>query len=218
MITRKEVIIGTIILIIVIVLTVLISASISKNYYQNHFSKVSKEVVESTIVIGAIIDSQHSYAFCSGVIIDERGYILTAYHCFNDHKDEFNNLGGNNFNTSDIIYNYGYINLNSSQSFKVIPINNPNLERKDLQLLKVLSDGEVKLPACKIAEKKDVLLGLDVGFIGYNSEELDGFQMFISKGILSNINSKRPNQVEPYYTINAIATFGYSGGPVFLSK
>lgn len=186
----------------------------------NSFPKTAKKVADATVLVG-IFDKNGAFnPRGTGFIVDKRGYILTAKHNFEEISSQ------RNMSYHELISKEGYIRIKDRHSFwhfvKVNGIKNDSLERKDVVLLKLDQNFNLDLNTVKISDKQEVnSIGLEVGFLGYTriGQNKEPF-LFINKGILSNIDKELEieEQTDAFYTINAISTAGYSGGPVFLSK
>ncbi len=156
----------------------------------------------------------------TGVIVDKRGYIVTAKHIFESISGKLN------MSYHELVSQKGYVILKDKKGIehvvKVGSIKNGGLERKDVLLLKINETLNLKLNAVKIASKKELSsIGLEVGFLGYTNIEQDKKPfLFINKGTLSNMDKdlEVEGQTDAFYTLNAVSIRGYSGGPVFLGK
>lgn len=206
-------------MVLLIVLIILALFLISYRSSYDSFPKIAQEVADATIMVKAIDTNNNTQPLGSGFIVHKKGYILTAKHNFEFYSNN------NNLSMEDFISNFGYVQIQSKdgkiEDIKIRRIENIDLERKDVLLLKMEGISNLELNIVKIAKKEEVYTpGLEIGFIGYASEggSQNTVDMFFSKGILSNKKLDLEGQTEPFYTVNAFATFGNSGGPVFLSK
>lgn len=206
---------GIIILIIVILIGILIS-SFNK---APAFSEISKQIIDSVVTIEIEVNGAY-IPDCTGFIVDSRGYVITAYHCFGDHLKEYNDFTNRNYSVQEFVEKAGVAHItknNQDYYYGLKKINNSSLDIRDVLLVK-LEDYPPDLRPVEIANKEKVDLGIEVGFIGYAQAEENNsiFYRFIGKAILSNIDFVPKNKQEPYYTISAFSIGGFSGGPVYL--
>jgi S1-C subfamily serine protease len=216
-IKKKYLIVG---IILILLIGVLIGFLFSCKNQDFSFTHSTKKVANSIVVI-KVQTPDGEIPICTGFIVDKRGYILTAKHCYEGIASAINKDPNVNVSSDDVALNIGIIEIEKNslkETYKIEPIKNLELERKDIQLLKISENTE--LVPIVIAKKEEISFGMEVGFLGYTNIEqnLNNYPLFISKGVLSNSEINLRGQTEPFYTINALATNGFSGGPVFLSK
>nr|MBI4157164.1 trypsin-like peptidase domain-containing protein [Candidatus Woesearchaeota archaeon] len=214
-----------------IIIFILFLVSYRSDY--DSFPKVAKEIEQATVLIeikdvdgslkevtknileqGGYIDKEGYIGLGTGFVVDEKGYILTAKHNFEGIS---NSLG---VSMDDFIFKFGFIKY-GQEHIKIFRVDVADLERKDVQLLRINQEINYNLKALKIADKTEAKSGLSIGFLGYTQlENSKPLFLFVSKGIVSNINKEieTEGQTNSFYTLNGIATGGFSGGPVFLSK
>lgn len=141
-------------------------------------------------------------------LVDNDGYFLTANHVI----DAITTI-----NSTETIYIQIKTPLGELADFKVIPLANEPLKRKDVALLKA-EKFDLAIKPLKIARKEEVHIGGEIGFIGFTL--IDPLNpkpdFYVGKGIISNTGIT--HQSEIIYTISGQATHGYSGASVFLSR
>ena len=138
------------------------------------------------------------YSLGSGVIIDERGYVLTCLHVVR--------------RASKV-----WVKLTDGRQFEAEPI--VGNTRIDVALLRLKTKGDDKFKVVKFAKDDDVLLGETVLALG-NPFGLGGS---VSRGILSSKNRRPAQEGEPldvadWLQTDAAINPGSSGGPLINLK
>ncbi|MBI2664714.1 trypsin-like peptidase domain-containing protein [Candidatus Woesearchaeota archaeon] len=176
-----------------------------------------KKVTASTVELWVKESNGAEHFVGTGFIVDERGYILTAKHNFETLINRFN------LDYDAAIATIFYVKLKGfggvEYSFNVTRVPSQDLERKDVQMVKINPTPDQLLPSVEIADKNEIILGAQAGFLGYTPlEQGKKPHLFINKGVLSNLELELEGQTDAFYTLNSVGTEGYSGGPVFLSN
>lgn len=200
-----------IIFLVVIAILIFISSS-----FKSDFPEISEKVSDSIVLVKLKDVDGKDYVLGTGFVVDKRGYIITAMHNFDTPSSLYE------IPSSVLINDFGYVELFTDlgkEEIKVKQVKNDKLERKDVVLLKLNENINVK-NYLKVAEKEEINVAEEVGFAGYTNlpSSLNKGDLFINKAVLSNEGLDIEKQEEKFYSINGIATSGYSGGPVFLSN
>jgi serine protease Do len=129
----------------------------------------------------------------TGVIVDERGYVVTSHH---------------------VISRGEKIRVLLVDGTEVACALSASLPRYDLAVLKLPSLGEKKLQALRFAPTQDLMVGEDVIAVGHPF----GYQHTVSRGIISALG--RSVEIPTGYTLkdliqtDASINAGNSGGPL----
>jgi len=192
-----------------------IDKRISEQNY-DRFPESAEKVRESLVEIWLLHADVGDLFRGTGFFVDKDGYILTARHVFT--QDIVIPVG---MSYSDFISSFAQVRY-KNQNLTVEAIENENLTRKDVQLLKLKENNPaVKFNVVEIANYSDVTnIGVEVGFLGFTTTESSVPLIFVSKSILSCVDTRImvDNQTDAFYSIHSVATGGYSGGPVFFAE
>ena len=134
-------------------------------------------------------------ALCSGTVINEKGHILTNFHCVYKQKT----------------INMYYWDEDDWHEYNVKIIGEDPLA--DLVLLEVIGLKR-KVPYLKFAEEEDIYSGEEVFAFGHPM----GMAWSLSKGIISSTNRYARHPYIKSIQVDAAINKGNSGGPVFNEK
>ena len=164
---------------------------------------ITKEIVEEvrkSVVLLSVsqledppVNARNS--LCSGVVINERGHVLTNFHCIYKQK-------------TILLY---YWNEEDWTEYKVKVIGEDPLA--DLALLEVIG-LERKVPYLKFAKDGDTYPGTEIFALGHPM----GMAWSLSKGIVSSINRYARHPYIKSIQVDAAINKGNSGGPIFNNK
>ena len=157
----------------------------STNIYCQTLSaeQIYKKVNDAVVVIHAYDYNNHLSKQGSGVVINEKGYVVTNYHV----------LAGND--RLEVLHN--------KEIVPYVDIIGIDVE-KDILILKI---EEKKFPAIKIGDSKSLIIGQRVYAIGSPL----GFENTISEGIISGLRSYEESG-KNFIQITASISPGSSGG------
>lgn len=214
--SRNETIILALILFLVAVAFVYLWIEINA-VKDDPFPESAEKIKESIILVH--LDNGTHTSYGTGFIVDEEGYFLTAKHVFES-------VIPSGMDYYEYVTNRGKIKYGKEGYFEIKPIKNDDLERKDVQLAKIKTNNPyLRFTSLEIANEKEISgVGVEIGFWGYTIAYTDVPDaepfLFLSKGILSSVdkNITIEDKTNVFYTLNAISTGGYSGGPVFLAE
>ncbi len=134
-------------------------------------------------------------ALCSGTVINEKGHILTNFHCVYKQKT----------------INMYYWDEDDWHEYQVRIIGEDPLA--DLVVLEVIGLKR-KVPYLKFAKKDDIYSGSEVFAFGHPM----GMAWSLSKGIISSTNRYARHPYINSIQVDAAINKGNSGGPVFNEK
>ena len=134
-------------------------------------------------------------ALCSGTSINEKGNILTNFHCVYGQKT----------------INLYYWDEDDWKEYEVKIIGEDPLA--DLAVLEVIGLDR-KVPYLKFAEKKDIYTGLEIFAFGHPM----GMIWSLSKGIISNNDRYARHPYVKSIQVDAAINKGNSGGPLINEK
>lgn len=161
------------------------------NYYTQTLTaeKIYKKVSDAVVVIYAYDSNNQLSKQGSGVVINDKGYIVTNYHVLsgNDRLEVLHN--------KEIVPYVDIIGIDVT---------------KDILILKI---EEKKFPAIKIGDSKNLIIGQRIYAIGSPL----GFENSISEGIISGLRSYG-EAGKNYIQITASISPGSSGGAVVNDK
>ena len=164
---------------------------------------ITKEVIEEvkkSVVLLSLnklknppVDARN--ALCSGTVINEKGHILTNFHCVYKQKT----------------INMYYWDEDDWHEYTVKVIGEDPLA--DLVVLEVIGLKR-KVPYLKFAKKDDIYSGSEVFAFGHPM----GMAWSLSKGIISSTERYARHPYIKSVQIDAAINKGNSGGPVFNYK
>ena len=164
---------------------------------------ITKEVIEEvkkSVVLLSLnklknppVDARN--ALCSGTVINEKGHILTNFHCVYKQKT----------------INMYYWDEDDWHEYTVKIIGEDPLA--DLVLLEVIGLKR-KVPYLKFAKKDDIYSGSEVFAFGHPM----GMAWSLSKGIISSTERYARHPYIKSVQVDAAINKGNSGGPVFNDK
>mgnify|MGYP001284099992 FL=1 len=164
---------------------------------------ITKEIVEEvrkSVVLLSVsqledppVNARNS--LCSGVVINERGHVLTNFHCIYKQK-------------TILLY---YWNEEDWTEYKVKVIGEDPLA--DLALLEVIG-LERKVPYLKFAKDGDTYPGTEIFALGHPM----GMAWSLSKGIVSSVDRYARHPYIKSIQVDAAINKGNSGGPIFNNK
>ena len=134
-------------------------------------------------------------ALCSGTVINEKGHILTNFHCVYKQKT----------------INMYYWDEDDWHEYTVKVIGEDPLA--DLVVLEVIGLKR-KVPYLKFAKKEDIYTGAEVFAFGHPM----GMAWSLSKGIISSTKRYARHPYIKSVQVDAAINKGNSGGPVFNEK
>ena len=164
---------------------------------------ITKEVIEnvkqSIVLLSSNTKAKPGFkdqnALCAGSVINEKGHILTNFHCVYKQKT----------------INVYYWDDDDWHEYNVKIIGEDPLG--DLALLEVIGQDR-KIPYLKFANKEDIHTGAEVFAFGHPM----GMAWSLSKGIISSTNRYARHPYIKAIQIDAAINKGNSGGPVINSK
>ena len=172
-------------------------------FFVNPAQAIDKEVIENvkrSVVLLSVnklneppVTTPNS--LCSGMSINEKGYILTNFHCV--YKQETINLY--------------FWDENDWTEYQVEVIGEDPLA--DLALLKVIG-LERKVPYLKFSKSEDIYTGLEIFAFGHPL----GMAWSLSKGIVSNNERYARHPYIKSIQVDAAINKGNSGGPIINEK
>ena len=164
---------------------------------------ITKEVIEEvkkSVVLLSLnklknppVDARN--ALCSGTVINEKGHILTNFHCVYKQKT----------------INMYYWDEDDWHEYTVKVIGEDPLA--DLVVLEVIGLKR-KVPYLKFAKKEDIYTGAEVFAFGHPM----GMAWSLSKGIISSTKRYARHPYIKSVQVDAAINKGNSGGPVFNEK
>ncbi len=172
-------------------------------FFVNPVQAINKEIIENVkrsvvlLSVNKLKDPPLNTpnALCSGMSINEKGNILTNFHC---------------------VYGQETINLyfwdeNDWTEYQVKVIGEDPLA--DLALLEVIGLSR-KVPYLKFAESEDIYTGLEIYAFGHPM----GMAWSLSKGIISNNDRYARHPYIKSIQVDAAINKGNSGGPLINEK
>ena len=172
-------------------------------FFVNPVQAINKEIIENVkrsvvlLSVNKLKDPPLNTpnALCSGMSINEKGNILTNFHC---------------------VYGQETINLyfwdeNDWTEYRVKVIGEDPLA--DLALLEVIGLSR-KVPYLKFAESEDIYTGLEIYAFGHPM----GMAWSLSKGIISNNDRYARHPYIKSIQVDAAINKGNSGGPLINEK
>ena len=172
-------------------------------FFVNPVQAINKEIIENVkrsvvlLSVNKLKDPPLNTpnALCSGMSINEKGNILTNFHC---------------------VYGQETINLyfwdeNDWTEYRVKVIGEDPLA--DLALLEVIGLSR-KVPYLKFAESEDIYTGLEIYAFGHPM----GMAWSLSKGIISNNERYARHPFIKSIQVDAAINKGNSGGPLINEK
>ncbi len=186
------------------------------------FPDFAREATAATVKISLSDGGAQFQDVGSGVLIDRRGYLVTAKHNFDA---PFYGMGATvNDSIDPFIEQVGRAVLvrpgRPTEVFRLKRVPAADLERKDVLLLKIVGPIPSDLPAATIARREEVKpVGSSVGIAGYTPAPWNQhrFSLYVTKGVVSNSADEVAGQTEKFYIMNVFSVGGESGGPVFIS-
>lgn len=180
-----------------IFITLIVCCISAKGYSQKYNAeKIYKKTNEAVVKIFTYHDDNTRHGQGSGVIIKDRGWIVTNHHLVGDASILFAEHNGKQ------------IQLDS-----IIAID----AKKDILILKFRFHDETsvrqKIPSIKIRESKSLKVGQKVFAIGSPY----GFENTITEGIISGLRTAFDNS-QSYIQISAPISPGSSGGAILNEK
>ena len=172
-------------------------------FFVNPAQAIDKEVIENvkrSVVLLSVNKLKEPpvttpNSLCSGMSINEKGYILTNIHCV--YKQETINLY--------------FWDENDWTEYQVEVIGEDPLA--DLALLKVIG-LERKVPYLKFSKSEDIYTGLEIFAFGHPL----GMAWSLSKGIVSNNERYARHPYIKSIQVDAAINKGNSGGPIINEK
>ena len=172
-------------------------------FFVNPAQAIDKEVIENvkrSVVLLSVNKLKEPpvttpNSLCSGISINEKGYILTNFHCV--YKQETINLY--------------FWDENDWTEYQVEVIGEDPLA--DLALLKVIG-LERKVPYLKFSKSEAIYTGLDIFAFGHPL----GMAWSLSKGIVSNNERYARHPYIKSIQVDAAINKGNSGGPIINEK
>jgi len=172
-------------------------------FFVNPAQAIDKEVIENvkrSVVLLSVNKLKEPpvttpNSLCSGMSINEKGYILTNFHCV--YKQETINLY--------------FWDENDWTEYQVEVIGEDPLA--DLALLKVIG-LERKVPYLKFSKSEDIYTGLEIFAFGHPL----GMAWSLSKGIVSNNERYARHPYIKSIQVDAAINKGNSGGPIINEK
>ena len=172
-------------------------------FFVNPTQAIDKEVIENvkrSVVLLSVNKLKEPpvttpNSLCSGMSINEKGYILTNFHCV--YKQETINLY--------------FWDENDWTEYQVEVIGEDPLA--DLALLKVIG-LERKVPYLKFSKSEDIYTGLEIFAFGHPL----GMAWSLSKGIVSNNERYARHPYIKSIQVDAAINKGNSGGPIINEK
>ena len=172
-------------------------------FFVNPVQAIDKEIIENvkrSVVLLSVNKLKDPSvitpnSLCSGMSINEKGYILTNFHCV--YKQETINLY--------------FWDENDWTEYQVEVIGEDPLA--DLALLKVIG-LERKVPYLKFSKSEDIYTGLEIFAFGHPL----GMAWSLSKGIISNNERYARHPYIKSIQVDAAINKGNSGGPIINEK
>ena len=172
-------------------------------FFVNPVQAIDKEIIENvkrSVVLLSVNKLKEPpvttpNSLCSGMSINEKGYILTNFHCV--YKQETINLY--------------FWDENDWTEYQVEVIGEDPLA--DLALLKVIG-LERKVPYLKFSKSEDIYTGLEIFAFGHPL----GMAWSLSKGIVSNNERYARHPYIKSIQVDAAINKGNSGGPIINEK
>ena len=172
-------------------------------FFFNPAQAIDKEIIENVkrsvvlLSVNKLKDpsSTSPNSLCSGTSINEKGNILTNFHCVYGQKT----------------INLYYWNEEDWTEYQVKIIGEDPLA--DLAVLEVIG-LERKVPYLKFAEKEDIYTGLEIFAFGHPM----GMVWSLSKGIISNDERYARHPYVKSIQVDAAINKGNSGGPLINEK
>jgi len=172
-------------------------------FFVNPVQAIDKEIIENVkrsvvlLSVNKLKDPSRSSpnSLCSGMTINEEGYILTNFHCVYNQKT---------------IHLY-YWDENDWTEYQVKVIGEDPLA--DLAVLEVIGLDR-KTPYLKFAESEDIYTGLEIFALGHPL----GMVWSLSKGIISNNDRYARHPYIKSIQVDAAINKGNSGGPLINEK
>ena len=172
-------------------------------FFVNPAQAIDKEVIENvkrSVVLLSVNKLKEPpvttpNSLCSGMSINEKGYILTNFHCV--YKQETINLY--------------FWDENDWTEYQVEVIGEDPLA--DLAVLKVIG-LERKVPYLRFSKSEDIYTGLEIFAFGHPL----GMAWSLSKGIVSNNERYARHPYIKSIQVDAAINKGNSGGPIINEK
>ena len=172
-------------------------------FFVNPVQAINKEVIENvkrSVVLLSVNKLENPSlnspnALCSGMTINEKGYILTNFHCVYKQKT----------------INLYFWDEDDWTEYQVKVIGEDPLA--DLALLEVIG-LERKVPYLEFAESEDIYTGLEIYAFGHPM----GMAWSLSKGIVSNNERHARHPYIKSIQVDAAINKGNSGGPLINKK
>ena len=172
-------------------------------FFVNPVQAINKEIIEIVkksvvlLSVNKLKDPTHSSpnALCSGMSINEKGNILTNFHCVYGQKT----------------INIYFWDEDDWTEYQVKVIGEDPLA--DLALLEVIG-LERKVPYLEFSESEDIYTGLEIYAFGHPM----GMAWSLSKGIVSNNERHARHPYIKSIQVDAAINKGNSGGPLINKK
>lgn len=173
-------------------------STVSSSSCEKPFSEVFKEVSPSIVrVFSVVIDpfsaiKRVQMGFCTGLVIDDEGHIVTNAHCA--------------YGASEIIISIGENDMHQAKIVGVDPIS-------DLAVIK-LKSPQLKLQKAHLGVSENISIGEEVLAVGYPL----GIGKAATRGIISAMDRIVPlstfSWMAPFIQTDAALSPGNSGGPL----
>ena len=172
-------------------------------FFVNPVQAINKEIIENVkksvvlLSVNKLKDPTRNSpnALCSGMTVNEKGNILTNFHCVYGQKT----------------INLYFWDENDWTEYQVKVIGEDPLA--DLAVLEVIGLDR-KTPYLKFAEKEDIYTGLEIFAFGHPM----GMAWSLSKGIVSNNERYARHPYIKSIQVDAAINKGNSGGPLINEK
>ena len=172
-------------------------------FFVNPVQAINKEIIENVkksvvlLSVNKLKDPTRNSpnALCSGMTVNEKGNILTNFHCVYGQKT----------------INLYFWDENDWTEYQVKVIGEDPLA--DLALLEVIG-LERKVPYLEFAESEDIYTGLEIYAFGHPM----GMAWSLSKGIVSNNERYARHPYIKSIQVDAAINKGNSGGPIINEK
>ena len=172
-------------------------------FFVNPVQAINKEIIENVkksvvlLSVNKLKDPTRNSpnALCSGMTVNEKGNILTNFHCVYGQKT----------------INLYFWDEDDWTEYQVKVIGEDPLA--DLALLEVIG-LERKVPYLKFAESEDIYTGLEIYAFGHPM----GMAWSLSKGIVSNNERHARHPYIKSIQVDAAINKGNSGGPLINKK
>jgi hypothetical protein len=170
------------------ILLVLFYTSYHKGW--DRFPGSVHKVSQSVVIIRVLNIDSTSSPICTGFVVDKRGYIVTAKHCFETITNDINYRLNASYSISEVIDKIGLAEIKVGENTAhsgITLVQNDNLSLKSLILIKLKDIPQFELLPVRIATKEELTqIGIEIGFVGYTEadDNMSDFEIFIGKGIL----------------------------------